>query len=124
MFCKLTNNNFRLAISWKIKKIKSLFKINDKNQYPAFKIYYGECKHCGNNYIGETVRNTVTRQSKHSNPDQKSEPTEHIKRNIDHVFKQKILCPAPSQKQLRKNLEAIFIALYKPSLTDQKYFDR
>ena len=44
--------------------------------------------------------------------------------NIDHVFHRKILCPAPSQKHLRKNLEAILIALYKPSLKDQKSFDR
>ena len=54
----------------------------------------------------------------------KSEPAEHIKRNIDHVFNWKILCPAPSPKHLRKNLEAIFIALYKPSQNDQKSFDR
>ena len=47
-----------------------------------------------------------------------------IKRNIKHVFKWKILCPGPSQKHLRKNLEAIFIALYKPSLNDEKPFDR
>ena len=58
---KFTNNNFRLAISWKTRKIKSLFKIKDKNLYPACKIYYGECEQCGDNYIGETVRNTVTR---------------------------------------------------------------
>ena len=31
---------------------------------------------------------------------------------------------APSQKHLRKNLKSIFIALYKPSLNDQKSFDR
>ena len=31
--------------------------------------------------------------------------------------------PAPSHKYLKKNLEAIFIALYKPSLNDQKSFD-
>ena len=29
-FYKFTNNNFRLAISWKIRKIKSLFKIKVK----------------------------------------------------------------------------------------------
>ena len=87
-------------------------------------MYYEECEQCGDYYIGETVRNKVTRWSEHNNPDYKSEPVEHIKRNIDHVFKWKILCPAPSQKHLRKNLEAIFIALYKPSLNDQQYFDR
>ena len=123
-FHKFTNNSFRLAISWKTRKMKTLFKIKDKNLYPACIIYHGECEHCGDNYIGETVRNTVTRWSEHNNPDHKSEPAEHIKRNIDHVFNWKILCPAPSQKHLRKNLEAIFIALYKPSLSDQKSFDR
>ena len=104
--------------------MKTLFKIKDKNLYLACIIYHGECEHCGDNYIGETVRNTVPRWSEHNNPDHKSEPAEYIKRNIDHVFNWKILCPAPSQKYFRKNLEAIFIALYKPSLNDQKSFDR
>ena len=58
-FHKFTNNNFRLAISWKTRKMKMLFKIKDKNLYPVCKIYYGECEHCRDNYIGETVRNTV-----------------------------------------------------------------
>ena len=75
-------------------------------------------------YIMERYIITVIRWSEHNNPDHKSEPAEHIKRNIDHVFNWKILCPAPSPKHLRKNLEAIFIALYKPSLNDQKSFDR
>ena len=101
-FHKFTNNNFRLAISWKTRKMKTLFKIKDKNLYPACKIYYGKCEHCGDNYIGETYVITVTRWSEHDNPDHKSEPVEHIKRNIDHLFNWKILCPAPSQKHLRK----------------------
>ena len=63
---------------------------------------------------------TVTRWSEHNNCDYKSEPAELIKRNIEHVFKWKMLCPETQ----RKNLEAIFIALYKPSLNDQKSFDR
>ena len=104
--------------------MKMLCKIRDKNPYSACKIYYGECEHCGDNYIGETVRNTVTRWSEHNNPDHKSELAEHIKRNIDHVFNWKISCPASSQKHFKKNLEAIFIALYKPLLNDQKSFDR
>ena len=60
-FHKFNNNNFRLAISWKTRKMKTRFKIKDKNLYPSCKIYYGECEHCGDHYIGETVRNTVTR---------------------------------------------------------------
>ena len=122
-FHKFTNNNFRPAISWKTRKMKTLFKIKYENLYPACKICYGECEHCGDNYIGETVRNVVTRWSEHNNPDHKSEPAKHIKKNIDHVFNCKMLCPAHSQKDLRKTLETIFIALYKPLLNDQKPFD-
>ena len=59
-FHKFTNNNFRLAISWKTRKMKMLFKTKDKNLHLACKTYYGECEHCRENYIGETVRNTVT----------------------------------------------------------------
>ena len=47
-----------------------------------------------------------------------------FKRNIKHVFRWKSLCPACSQAHLRKNLEIIFITLYKPSVNDKKYFDR
>ena len=74
--------------------------------------------------VKQYEKQSVTRWSRHNNPDHKSEPAEHIKRNTDHVFKWKILCTAPSQKHLRKNLEAISIALYQPSLSDQKSFDR
>ena len=41
-------------------------------------MYYRECQLCGNNYIGETVRNTVTRWSEHNNLNNKSELAEHI----------------------------------------------
>ena len=43
---------------------------------------------------------------------------------IDHVFNWKILSAAPSQKHLMKDLEAIFVELYQPSLNDKKSFDR
>ena len=80
-FYKFTNNNFRLAISWKKRKMKTLLKVKDKDLYPACKTYYGECEQCRGKYKGETVQNTATRWSGHSNPDHKSE---HIKRNIGH----------------------------------------
>ena len=47
------------------------------SKYPACEIYYGECEQNGDNYIGKTVRNTVTRWLEHNNPD-KSEAAEHI----------------------------------------------
>ena len=51
--------------------MKTLFKVKHKNLYPACKIYYEECEHCEDNYIGETVQNTDTRWCGHNNPDHK-----------------------------------------------------
>ena len=58
----------------------------------------------------------------HENPTKKSEPSQHIKRNIHHTFTWKILCNAPTKLRERKNLEASFISLMKPSLNDQVEF--
>ena len=79
---KFTNNQFRLAISWNTRKLSSLFRLKDKNLYPACKIYYGKCQ-CGEYYVGETIRNTTTRWSEHNNPTHKSEPAQHIKTILD-----------------------------------------
>ena len=70
-FHKFTNNNFRLAISQKTRKMKTLLKIKDRNLYPACKIYYEECQYCRDKYIGETVQNTFIQWSEHNNPDHK-----------------------------------------------------
>ena len=43
---------------------------------------------------------------------------------IIHIFAWKILCHASKKTDIRKNLEAIFIALLKPSLNEQKNFER
>ena len=59
-FHHFTKNNFDIAISWETRKIQTLFHLKDKNLYPACKIYYGVCK-CGEDYVGETKRNTITR---------------------------------------------------------------
>ena len=123
-FHHFTNESFKIAISWKTRKIQSLFNnIKDKNLYPACKIYHGECV-CGEKYIGETVRNTQKRWSEHNNPNKDSEPARHIKENVDHQFEWKVLSHAPLNKALRKNLEAIFIGLIKPSLNKQENFNR
>ena len=101
----------------------SLFRLKDKNLYPACKIYYGKCQ-CGEDYVGETIRNTTTRWSEHNNPTHKSEPAQHIKNHTGHSFDWSILCNAPSNNQVRKNLEALFIGIIKPSLNEQTNFDR
>ena len=91
--------------------------------YPSCKIYQGICQ-CGENYIGETVRNVNTRWAEHNNPTNISEPARHIANNIDHVINWEILSAAPKNKVVRKNLEALYIALLKPTLNAQKDFER
>ena len=65
-----------------------------------------------------------TRRSERNNPTHKSEPAQHIKNYIGHLFDWSILCNAPSNSQIRKNLEALFIGIMKPSLNEQTNFDR
>ena len=127
IFCKkfhhFTKNNFDIAISWETRKIQTLFHLKDKTLYPACKIYYGICE-CGKDYIGKTNRNTITRWSEHHNPTKDCEPVRHLKEHINHVFTWKILCHASKKTDIHRNLEAIFIALLKPSLNEEKNFER
>ena len=97
--------------------------MKDKALYPACKIEYGVCE-CGEDYIGETKRNTITRWSEHDNAIKDPEPARHLNKHINHVFTRKILCHASKKTDIHKNLEAIFIALLKPSLNEQKNFER
>ena len=120
---KFANNQFRLAISWNTRKLSSLFRLKDKNLYPACKIYYGKCQ-CGEDYVRETVRNTATRWSEHNNPTHKSEPAQHIKNHIGQFYDWSLLCNTPSNNQIRKNREALFIGIMKSSLNEQINFDR
>ena len=114
-FHQFTNNSYRIAISWKTRKISSLFSLKDKNLYPSYKIYYGKCKHCGEDYVGETERNCLTRWREHNDPTHKSEPARHINSHVEHEFEWSIICHASDKKHLRKNLEALFIGVIKPS---------
>ena len=122
-FHHFTKNYFEIAISWETRKIQTLFHLKDKKLYPACKIYYGVCE-SGKDYIGETKRNTITRWSEHDNATKDSKPSRHLSKNINHVFTWKILCHLSKKIDIRKNLEAIFIALLKPSLNEQKNFER
>ena len=78
----------------------------------------------GEDYIREINRNTITRWSEHDNASKDSEPPRQLNKHIDHVFTWKILYHAYKKTNIRKNLEAIFIALSKPSLNRQKNVER
>ena len=75
-------------------------------------------------YIGETKRNAEDRWKEHENLDNRgSEPAKHLKRNDGHKFDWKILSRDPTGERDRKNLEAYFILLQKPSLNNQVKFN-
>lgn len=71
-------------------------------------------------YIGETKRNTITRWSEHDTPTKGSELARNLKKHFNCFF----LCHASKQTDIRKNLEALFTALVKPSISEQKNFER
>ena len=73
----------------------------------------------GDNYIGKTIRNAVTRIDEHEQPNSKSEPSKQLKNNPGHQFDWIILSRAPLQRLKRKILEAYFMKQLNPSLNDQ-----
>ena len=113
-----TNDKVKFNIIWATRKIKSLFNVKDNVKHLSCVIYQGICN-CGNNYIGETIRNAVTRIDEHEQPNGKSEPSKHTKSNTGHKFNWMILLRAPSHRLKRKILEAYFIKQLNPSLNDQ-----
>ena len=64
---KFTNNSFRIEIKWKTINIRSLFPLEDKNDYKSCVIYKGD-RSCGSYCIGETKSNAEVRWNKHNNP--------------------------------------------------------
>ena len=84
-FHKFTSSSFRMVIKWKIKNIQSLFPLNDKNDYKSCVIYKGDCS-CGSTYIGETKRNAEVRLNEHNNLNKSSEPSKHLRSNVNHYF--------------------------------------
>ena len=81
---QFTNNKFKFLITWKTRKIRSLFTLKDKNLYPACLVYKGVCS-CLEDYIGETKQNSVNRWSQHNYPSKKSNPAIHLNENIEHL---------------------------------------
>ena len=100
-----TVNKYKIEIIWKTRKIKSLFKLKDKNNHPASIIYKGICT-CGDDYAGETIRNALTRWDEHGNIKKLSEPARHLKEKYKsthrHTFDWSIIRNAHKNDQKRK----------------------
>ena len=99
-----------MVITWKSRNMRSLFLFKDKNDYKSRDIYKGVCS-CGSRYIGETKRNAEVRWNEHNNPTKSSEPSKHLRSNINHCFTWAVISNAPKNAKTRKNLEASYIAL-------------
>ena len=93
-FYNFINENFKLIIRWKTRNLKSLFPLIDKDLHPACKLYKGICS-CESNYAGETKQNVEVRYSEHRHLSGKSEPSKHLRQNINHVFTWSVICSAP-----------------------------
>ena len=104
------HHKFDIAVKWSTKKIRSLFRLKDKNLPPACKSYEDTCS-CLANYIRETKRNVETRWNEHENSNKDSEPAKHLRDYPDYKFDWKILLTAPANLKLRKILESSVIAL-------------
>ena len=85
-------------------------------------IYKGTCS-CGETYIGETIHNTLIRWKEHNDPNKESEPPKQLKNSFDYVFSCVNLFKASQNYKVRRYLEASYIALLKPTLNEQKYFE-
>ena len=55
----------------------------------------------------------------HDDPRKASEPGKHLYQNPSHMFSWSIIMNASKNARIRKNLEASWVALKKPSLNNQ-----
>ena len=104
-------------------------------------VYEGNCS-CGENYVGESVRNVVLRWAENEDPNKQSEPAKHLKYFPDHQFEWKVLTRvlakhlkyfpdhqfewkvnsrAPEYTRKRKISEVFLIKSVNSSLNEQLY---
>ena len=107
-----------VVVKWVTRKIKTLFSLKSRNPHPSCKLYEGTCT-CGGIYIGETKRNVEVRWQEHNDPRGSSEPAKHLFQNPTHSYSWRVLMNAPQNTRVRRNLEASFVALRRPSLNNQ-----
>ena len=117
-FDKLTNDFYEIKIKWITKKMKNLFRLKIKNPHPAC-VVYEEIHTCEENCIGETKWNVEIRWEEHSDINKVFEPSRHLKSNPTRAFTRNVLMAAPMNDRVKKNLEALFTALSRPSMNGQ-----
>ena len=81
-FWRNFTNSFRIVITWKIRNIRCLFPLRNKNDYKSF-VYKKDCS-CCSRYIEGTKHNAEVRWNKHNNPTKSSEPSKHLRSNTNY----------------------------------------
>ena len=112
-----TNFKYIFIILWQTRQIKSLFSLKDKNLHKSHVIYEGECS-CGENYVGETMRNFEVRITENSNICHTSEPARHLLEDPCRSFQWRVRCSARSYFK-RKIIEGLIIQQRSPTLNRQ-----
>ena len=100
-----------------------MFPLKEKHNYKLCAIHKGDCS-CGSCYVGETTCNAGVRWNEHNNPTKSSETSKHLQSNTNQCFTWTAISNAPKRAETWKNLEASYIALWKPDLNEQKNFER
>ena len=70
---------------------------------------------CQELYIDEPVRNVKVRWQEHEDRQKASESAKHLKNNPTNLFSWKVLLLASLNTCIRQNMEALIIALKRPS---------
>ena len=95
-----------------------MFGVKDKSLHQACKIYKCVCS-CVESYIGKSIRNVEVRWDEHKNPMKMSNPSKHIKDNLDHVFNWSVNANVPKNMFQQSVLQAHYIVLEKPSVNEK-----
>ena len=80
-------------------------------------VYKGNCL-CGENYVGESVRDVILRWTEHEDPNKQSETAKHFKYFLEHHCEWKVLTRALEHMRKRKILEAFLIKSTSPTLNE------
>ena len=98
--------------------IRSLLQIKDNVKHYSCVVYEGN-RSCGENHVGESVRNFVLRWAEYEDPNKLSEPAKHLKYFPEHQFEWNVLNRVPVYTRKKKILEAFLIKSIDPSLNEQ-----
>ena len=112
-----TDDKYDICINWITKKVKQLIKLKSSTLEPTYVIDEVVCS-CQVSNIGDAVRNVKIRWQEDEDTQKNPEPAKHLKNNPTHSFTWNILLLASSVRCMTQIIEALIIALKRPSLNE------